>query len=89
MSVSAATVAGAAALLRAQASTIDADWAAMSRVARDAAYNCGKAVPESAQIVDGWIKASADFRAPPSCRRLCTTVASTMRTAPGRIIRVR
>jgi len=50
-------------LLNAQASTIDADWAAMSRVARDAAYNCGKAVADSAQIIDGWIKASAEFRA--------------------------
>lgn len=63
MSASAATVAGAPMLLRAQASTIDADWAAMSRAARDAAYNCGKAVPDSAQIVDGWIKASAQIRA--------------------------
>ena len=61
--VSAATVMGAPALLRAQASTIDADWAAMSKVARDAAYNCGTAVPDSTQIVDGWIKASAEFRA--------------------------
>ena len=60
--VSAATVMGAPALLRTQASTIDADWVAMSKVARDAAYNCGKAVPDSTQIVDGWIKASAGFR---------------------------
>jgi arylformamidase len=41
----------------------DPNWAAMSRDARDAAYNCGKAVSDSAQIVDGWIKASATFRA--------------------------
>jgi hypothetical protein len=63
ISVSAATLLGGPTLLRAQAPTIDADWAAMSRAARDSAYNCGKAVPDSAQIVDRWIKASAEFRA--------------------------
>jgi arylformamidase len=60
---SAGTVLGAPALLRAQASTIEADWGALSRAGRDAAYNCAKAVPDSAAIVDRWIKASAEVRA--------------------------
>lgn len=42
--------------------TLEPNWATMPRSARDAAYNCGKAVPDSTQIVDGWIKASAAFR---------------------------
>jgi arylformamidase len=64
MSASTAVLIGGPALVRGEARTVsDAEWAAMSRDARDASYNNAKAVPDSGQIVDGWIKASAEFRA--------------------------
>jgi len=37
-------------------------WGSMTRAARDAAYNSGAAVSGSAQIIDGWVAASATFR---------------------------
>ena len=64
LNASAAALIGGPAVVRAQAGAVsDADWGALSRDARDASYNCAKAVPESTQIIDGWIKASAQLRA--------------------------
>jgi arylformamidase len=49
---------------RAQAqSTNSMAWGAMSRAARDAAYNVGAAVSDSAQIAERWVTASTTFRA--------------------------
>jgi hypothetical protein len=45
------------------ASPRDMEWGAMSRAARDASYNVGTAVKDSSQIVQGWVTASATFRA--------------------------
>ena len=38
-------------------------WGSMTRTARDAAYNNAAAVSGSTQIIDGWVAASATFRA--------------------------
>jgi hypothetical protein len=40
----------------------DLAWQTKTQAARDAAYNNGAAFPDSAQIIEGWVKASAGFR---------------------------
>ncbi len=63
VAASAATLVGAD-LVQAEAPPVDKTvWATMSHAARDASYNNGTAVADSAQIIDRWVADSAAFRA--------------------------